>query len=58
MIIHEHDLDVTWVINQVPIVSQNILTKPLIPRLIGLEFHCRHKLVTNPVKLWKLLGKY
>uniref|UniRef100_A0A673GH83 Mitochondrial inner membrane m-AAA protease component paraplegin n=2 Tax=Sinocyclocheilus rhinocerous TaxID=307959 RepID=A0A673GH83_9TELE len=35
---------------------QNILTKPLIPRLIGLEFHCRHKLVTNPVKLWKLLG--
>ncbi|XP_016101391.1 uncharacterized protein [Sinocyclocheilus grahami] len=34
---------------------QNILTKPLIPRLIGLEFHCRHKLVTNPVKLWKLL---
>lgn len=35
---------------------QNILTKPLIPRLIGLEFHCRHKLVTNPMKLWKLLG--
>uniref|UniRef100_A0A673GHB9 Mitochondrial inner membrane m-AAA protease component paraplegin n=1 Tax=Sinocyclocheilus rhinocerous TaxID=307959 RepID=A0A673GHB9_9TELE len=45
----------SWVINQVAIVSQNILTKPLIPRLIGLEFHCRHKLVTNPVKLWKLL---
>ncbi|KTG02587.1 hypothetical protein cypCar_00005737 [Cyprinus carpio] len=41
---------------QVAIVSQNILTRPLIPRLIGLEFHCRHKLVTNPVKLWKLLG--
>ncbi|XP_077057598.1 mitochondrial inner membrane m-AAA protease component paraplegin [Siphateles boraxobius] len=35
---------------------QNILTKPLIPRLIGLEFHSRHKLVTNPMKLWKLLG--
>lgn len=35
---------------------QNILKKPLIPRLIGLEFHCRHKLVTNPEKLWKLLG--
>ncbi|CAM4532285.1 unnamed protein product [Leuciscus chuanchicus] len=35
---------------------QNILAKPLIPRLIGLEFHSRHKLVTNPMKLWKLLG--
>lgn len=35
---------------------QNILTKPLIPRLIGLEFHSRQKLVTNPMKLWKLLG--
>ncbi|KAK7169713.1 hypothetical protein R3I94_000070 [Phoxinus phoxinus] len=35
---------------------QNILKKPLIPRLIGLEFHSRHKLVTNPMKLWKLLG--
>ncbi|KAG1941408.1 paraplegin [Pimephales promelas] len=35
---------------------QNILTKPLIPRLIGLELHSRHKLVTNPMKLWKLLG--
>uniref|UniRef100_A0A8C1RNN6 Mitochondrial inner membrane m-AAA protease component paraplegin n=1 Tax=Cyprinus carpio TaxID=7962 RepID=A0A8C1RNN6_CYPCA len=35
---------------------QNILTKPLIPRLVGLEFHCRHKLFTDPVKLWKLLG--
>lgn len=46
------------VIDQVAIVSQNILTKPLIPRLIGLEFHCRHQLVTNPVKLWKLLGKF
>ncbi|XP_067308119.1 mitochondrial inner membrane m-AAA protease component paraplegin [Pseudorasbora parva] len=36
--------------------SGHIQTKPLIPRLIGLEFHCRHKLVTNPMKLWKLLG--
>jgi len=44
-------------INQAAIISQNILTKPLIPRLIGLEFHSRHKLVTNPMKLWKLLGK-
>lgn len=35
---------------------QDILTKPLIPRLIGLEFHCRHNLLPTQAKLWKLLG--